>query len=150
MNLCVFEGRLVADPEVRKAGDVTVVNFRLAVDNEMKKDDATFLDFEAWAQGAEIIAKWFKKGSLIIIRDATAKNDSWEDKTTGEKRSRVKFRVNRFLFPPINKGNLNVDEESEPEPTTKTEDVPKTTTSRRGRRPASPPIEETEDDSIPF
>lgn len=114
MNLCIFEGYLTRDPELRHVPGsdgtlVGVVSFSIGIKNR-RTNKTSFPNFEAWGQTAEAIAKWFKKGYLIQVYSEHI-TDSWEDKTTGEKRSRDKFRVNNFEFPPINKGR-NQDEEA--------------------------------------
>lgn len=103
MNKCFFTGNLTRDPELRTLDDGTkVVNFGLAVNRPYKKgterlNETAFLDLEAWAQGAETIAKYFSKGEPITVA-ASVKMDTWEDKTTGQKRSKLKFRVDEFWF----------------------------------------------------
>lgn len=104
MNQCHFLGRLVAEPESRSVGDKQVVNFRLAVDRRYKKGgesakETAFLDCEAWDTGAETISKYLHKGDPIIVH-ASVKQEEWEDKNTGQKRSKLKFRVNSFEFVP--------------------------------------------------
>jgi single-strand DNA-binding protein len=115
MNLVMLTGNLTRDPEVRtfdremtsKDGNpytktVTVVNFGIATSRPFKKKDGTkdeetnFFDCEAWDTGAETIAKYFSKGSPILIQ-GSLKNDSWTDKE-GNNRKSTKIRVDRFEF----------------------------------------------------
>ena len=107
MNNCVFTGRLTRAPELKQTSSGTdVVNFGIAVNRPYKKADGSrsqetaFLECEAWDTGAKAINQYFKKGDLISIV-AEVKQDNWE--SNGEKRSRLKFRVSRFEFPPTNK-----------------------------------------------
>ncbi len=111
MNKCIFGGNFVRKPELKNVGskNTAVVNFSLAMNQKFVKDgetqnQATFLDFEAWDKRAETIEKYFDKGDYIIVY-ASAKNESWEDKESGQKRSRVKFRVDDFEFVPGRKKN---------------------------------------------
>ena len=64
-----FIGRFTKDPELKKAGDNSVVNFSLARNRDFSKDkDAVdFVDFVAWGKTAETIAKYFKKGNRIGV-----------------------------------------------------------------------------------
>ena len=64
-----FIGRFTKDPEIRKAGETSVVNFSLARNRDFSKDkDAVdFVDFVAWGKTAETIAKYFKKGNRIGV-----------------------------------------------------------------------------------
>jgi single-strand DNA-binding protein len=97
---------LTRDPELRTVGakGTAVVNFGIAVSRQFKKNtgetakETTFLEFEAWDSGAETINRHFKKGDPIIVH-CSAKTEQWEDKTSGQKRSRIKFRVNKFEWP---------------------------------------------------
>jgi len=105
VNQCHFLARLVAKPELKTVGgDKRVVNFRVAVDRRYKRGKETaketaFLDMEAWDTGADLIAKHLDKGQLAIFH-ASVKQEEWDDKTTGQKRSKLKFRVNSFDFVP--------------------------------------------------
>jgi single-strand DNA-binding protein len=105
MNQCHFLGNLAADPDLKTlSGDKRVVNFTVAVNRRFKRGTDTaketaFLPCEAWDSGADLISKHFKKGDPIIVH-ASVKQDEWEDKASGQKRSRLKFRVNQFEFVP--------------------------------------------------
>lgn len=104
MNQCHFYGNLTRDPELREfnSGSKKVV-FTLAVERYYKRKDnsggkeTSFLSFEAWDSAAELISERLRKGDPILIIDASARNDNWED-SEGKKRSRVFFRVNEFRF----------------------------------------------------
>lgn len=103
MNQCHFLGRLTRDPQLKDLGDnKKVVSFGMAINRPYKRGDQTvketaFIECEAWDSGADLIAKYFKKGSQILV-DASVKTDEWEDKATKERRTRNKFRVNKFYF----------------------------------------------------
>lgn len=110
MNKVHLMGRLVQDPVLRTVkgskGDVSVVSFCIAVSGKAYKDsegnrksDATFVECEAWDAGADTIAKWFKKGKVIVIEDGSLKQDTWTDKETGKKRSQLRVRCNQWSFP---------------------------------------------------
>ena len=128
MNLCVFAGNLTRDPEVRNVGSegTAVASFGIATNRKFKskngdmKDDTTFVECEAWSTAAETIGKYCKKGNYIIVY-CTAKNDNWED-TDGKKRSRVKFRVDRFEFVPgTRKQNNDFTPDEAPAPVDETQ-----------------------------
>jgi single stranded DNA-binding protein len=161
MNLCVFIGRLVRDPELRQVptndGDVNVVNFTLAVDGRKGRDgDAEFFDFEAWGQGADVINKWFRKGDPMVIRDAEARTEKWTDKETGGNRSKIRFRVNRFEFAPINRGKTKDEEAEAPDAGEKVEEKEAAETPPPPRRQVAPktgrpkratvPVDDDDDD----
>lgn len=105
MNICMFTGNLTRDVEIKTVGTTKVASFGLAVSRKFKKGDGTdkvetnFFDMEVWDKAAETIAKFFKKGSPITVQ-CSAKQETWDDKAGGGKRSKIKFRVDQFYFPP--------------------------------------------------
>jgi len=125
MNVCHFTGNLTRDPELRETQQgVAVVNFGLAVNRRFKrsngetKKEAAFLECEAWDSGARTINEYFKKGDAILVQ-CCARTESWE--VDGHKRSRIKFRVEKFEF--VNSGKnkpVNTDKDDAP----KTDDKP--------------------------
>jgi single-strand DNA-binding protein len=155
-----FIGNLTRDPEIRTVegkngkGPANVANFSVAV-NGRTKDDVVFYDCEVWAQAADVIVKYFKKGTPIAVLDAEGRNDTWNDKTTGEKRTKLKFRVNRFGFCPTDKGGSTGQTVVDATEDTATEEKE---LEHPPRRPASPPRRrapatvptEGDDEEIPF
>jgi single-stranded DNA-binding protein len=110
MNDCTFIGRFLSDPEIQKVaskGDkyTSVLNFRLVVTRRFRKSGEegttgkhdSFLDFEAWDSGADVIAKHFRKGDAIIVH-TSARNNSYET-PDGVRVNKVVFRVEKFDFP---------------------------------------------------
>jgi single-strand DNA-binding protein len=101
-------GRFVAKPELTTTAKGTnLTKFTLAFNERVKvKEEVVershFFDFEAWDKGAETICKYFDKGDVIVLNSVTPRQDKWEDKETGAKRSRVIFRLNEFSFLPSN------------------------------------------------
>jgi single-strand DNA-binding protein len=105
MNKVFLKGNLTRDPEVRNiesnGKNTAVVNFTLAVSRYFRKangdrdQETTFVNCEAWDSGAETIGKYLQKGSPLLVEGAI-KNERWEDKETGQKRSRDKVRVMSF------------------------------------------------------
>lgn len=101
MNLGIRQGNLVNEPELNKVNGTSVVRFTIAVNRKYKNREgewvrkAAFIHCEAWDKGGEMIAQYFRKGDPIIIHEEITQDD-WTDKNTGEKRSRLIFRVTRF------------------------------------------------------
>lgn len=154
MNLCIFEGRLTRDPEMRFTPQQTaVVSFSIAINNT-RYNRTAFPNVEAWANTAESIAKFFHKGDLIRVY-AELIQESWEDKTSGQKRQRDKYRILRFEFPPTNEArNRNNNEEVEVSQDVNAEER-HTNVRRAETSKVKPPnmslIEEEEDDQdLPF
>lgn len=70
MNKLVLLGRITRDPELRQAGETSVVNFSVAVDRKFKKDGGQEADFPscvAFGKTAEFISKYFKRGMKIAL-----------------------------------------------------------------------------------
>lgn len=72
MNKVILIGRLVKDPEVKTTQSQTAVcSFTIAVDRKFKNADgerqADFLNCVAWRQQAELLGRYFQKGSRIGI-----------------------------------------------------------------------------------
>ena len=104
MNLVILKANLTRDPEVRylPAG-TAIASFGVAVNRKWKsesgeqKEEVSFFDVDAWGKTAETIAQWFRKGSPILIT-GRLKQETWDDKQTGQKRSKVKIVLDRFEF----------------------------------------------------
>jgi len=113
MNLVIIKGNVTRDPEMRYLPNGTAVcDLGVAVNrtwidqNGEKKEEVNFFDCQAWAKTAEIIAQYFKKGKPILVQ-GRLKQDTWEDKKTGDKRSKVRIVVDRFEFCGDTKDNAN-------------------------------------------
>jgi single-strand DNA-binding protein len=99
-------GNLGRDPEIRyTAGGQAVCNLRMATsrawtdkDSGQRKEETEWHDVEVWGKQAEACAEHLKKGRAVYVQ-GRLKTDSWEDKTTKEKKSRVKIigETVRFL-----------------------------------------------------
>lgn len=89
LNQWTGTGRLTKDIELRTTtSGKTVGQFTLAVSRQGKDDGADFFDVTVWEKTAEIIEKYTQKGSRILV-SGRLQQESWEDKTSGQKRSRV-------------------------------------------------------------
>lgn len=104
MNKVLLMGNLTRDVEVRTTpGNHTVAGFSIAVNERWKdksgeqKETVAFIDCEAWDKTGENIAKFFNKGSRIIV-EGKLRQDTWTDKTDGSKRSKLKVNVETFHF----------------------------------------------------
>ena len=104
MNLVVLKGNLTRDPEVRQtSGGNSVTNCAIAVNRRVKRgdnwvDEATFVEFSIWGSRGEAFAKYHKKGSAALLSQGRLQLDQWEDKQSGEKRSKLKVVVNEWEF----------------------------------------------------
>lgn len=92
-------GNLTRDPEMKYTGKGTAVaNTALAInenytdDSGQKMESTIFIDITAWQRTAEILCEYCKKGSLIFV-EGKLKMDSWDDKQTGAKRTKITVTV---------------------------------------------------------
>jgi single-strand DNA-binding protein len=99
MNITTMSGNITRDPELRVTpSGATVCNFTIANNRKWKdqngqeKEEVTFLDVAAWNKTAEVIAKFFGKGDPILVH-GPLKMEQWDDKQTGQKRSRLKLDI---------------------------------------------------------
>jgi single-strand DNA-binding protein len=145
MNNCMFAGNLVKEVGIRDAKGTPVGEFTLAInerykdkDGQWKDKEPSFLDFEIWGERAKYLADVTKNGTGLVVT-CSAQQDRWEDKETGGKRSKVKFRVNDFKVTTIPSRNGSAGEaegEAEQQP-------PAKNTSKKQKPPAG-------DEEIPF
>ena len=94
-NKVILMGNLTRDPELRYTPKGTAlaklglaVNRRWTSETGESKEEVTFVDVEAWGVQAENISKYMKKGSPLLI-EGRLRLDQWDDKQTGQKRSKL-------------------------------------------------------------
>lgn len=96
-------GHVTRDPELKytpsgkavaKAGLAT--NHRYG-QGDQAKDDVCFIDFEIWGPSAESMCKFVRKGDAILI-EGRLKMDQWDDKASGQKRTKHVISVSKWSF----------------------------------------------------
>jgi single-strand DNA-binding protein len=105
LNKCLLMGRMSRDVEAHSFADGSkAVNFGFVVNNKKKnqqtgkwEDEPVWLECAAFGKTAEFIDKYFQKGSQAFL-EGHLKLDQWNDKNTGEKRSRLKIIVDNAQF----------------------------------------------------
>jgi len=102
----IIMGNLTRDPEMRTTPNGTnVCSFTVAVNRSYRDgsgnnvEQVSFLDCVAWTKQGEIIGQYAKKGSGVLV-SGRLEQRSWEDKNSGQKRSRVEIIVEDFNFLP--------------------------------------------------
>ncbi|MGI0483097.1 single-stranded DNA-binding protein [Geminocystis sp. CENA526] len=97
LNIVHLVGRAGSNPEIRYLDSGKILcKFNIAVNRRSKKEDQPdWFELEIWDKTAEIAANYVKKGSLVGIQ-GSLKIDSWNDKTTGNKRTKPLIRVNNL------------------------------------------------------
>ncbi|HVA49338.1 MAG TPA: single-stranded DNA-binding protein [Pirellulales bacterium] len=95
-NRVILVGNLTRDPELRYIPSGTAVTeIGLAVNNRRKTpngdwaEEPVFVDVTLWERNAEVAAEYLRKGSPVLI-EGHLKMDQWQDKNTGDKRSKLK------------------------------------------------------------
>jgi single-strand DNA-binding protein len=95
-NKVILLGNLTRDPEVRytpKGTAVTdlglAVNRTYTADNGEKREEVTFVDVTFWGRTAEVAGEDLKKGRPVFV-EGRLQLDSWDDKTSGQKRTKLK------------------------------------------------------------
>ena len=96
-NKVILVGNLTRDPEVRYIpSGAAVCDIGLAVNSQWtdrktneRKEEVTFIDVTLWGRTAEIAGEYLAKGRPVLI-EGRLHLDSWEDKESGQKRSKLK------------------------------------------------------------
>jgi len=103
-NKVYLIGNLTRDPELRVTPKGTAIcQFGLAVNRSFKdesgsmREETTFVDVEAWGRQGETISKYCQRGRPLFV-EGRLKLDQWEDKASGQKRSRLKVVLEGFQF----------------------------------------------------
>ena len=90
LNTIIIQGRIVRDPELRRTGSgIAVASFTVAVDRDFAQDgnkETDFIDCVAWRQTGEFVSKYFKKGSMIVVK-GRLQIRGWTDKDGNKRKS---------------------------------------------------------------
>ena len=96
LNKVMIMGNLTRDPEVKYTPKGTAVaDLALAInrvystDAGEKREETTYVDVELWGRQAEIAGEYLRKGRPVYI-EGRLKLDTWDDKQTGQKRSKMR------------------------------------------------------------
>lgn len=111
LNKVLLLGNLTRDPELRHTPKGSAVaDFGLAVNRKVQdgsggwKDETTFVDVTVWGSSAENAHKYLTKGRGVFI-EGRLQMDVWDDKTTGQKRTKLKVVADNLQFLPDGKTN---------------------------------------------
>lgn len=103
-NKVILIGNLTRDPELRYTPKgVAIAKIGLAVNRQWKneagekKEECVFVDVDSFGRQAETLAQYLKKGSPLMV-EGRLKLDEWDDKATGQKRSRLGVVLEGFQF----------------------------------------------------
>ena len=150
LNKVMLMGNLTRDPETRytpKGQAVTdiglAINRRYKVENETR-EEATFVDVTFWGKAAEIIGQHMKKGRPLYV-EGRLQLDSWDDKQTGQKKSRLKVIGDEFQFIGSKDGSSGESRRDDDN-----DDRPARPASPGGKASPAPPPGHTDGDEIDF
>lgn len=100
----IIAGNVTRDPEMRTTPSGSqVCSFTIAVNRSFRGSDGnqqesvSYLDCVAWGKSGETINQYIHKGSALLV-SGRLEQRSWDDKNTGQKRSRVEIVVDDFSF----------------------------------------------------
>jgi single-strand DNA-binding protein len=107
-NRVTLVGNLTRDPETRTMdgfnhSSLTITEFGLAVSRKYRtsagedREEVLFIDCTAFGKRAETLGQFARKGRLMLI-EGRLKLDTWEEKTSGAKRSKISVVVENFQF----------------------------------------------------
>jgi len=103
-NKVELAGHTTRDIELRYLPKGTCVgDFSLAVNRRWKddsgeqKEEVSFINCVAFGKTAETLAQYVKKGHPLFIA-GRLRQETWQDKTTGQNRQAIKVIVGEFQF----------------------------------------------------
>src|SRR5260221_10272531 len=96
-NKVILLGNLTRDPQVRYTpSGSAVAELGLAVNRywfdkatNSRREETTFVDVTLWGRDAEVAGEYLAKGRPVLI-EGRLQLDTWDDKTTGQKRSKLR------------------------------------------------------------
>lgn len=101
-NRVILMGNLTRDPQLRYLPNQTaVVDIGLAVNHRYRtssgedREEVMFIDCTAFGKQAEVINQYCQKGRPLLV-EGRLKLDTWDDKQTGQKRSKHKITIDNF------------------------------------------------------
>lgn len=146
-NKVILAGNLTRDPELRYTPKgAAIARITLAVNRTYtaseggeKKEEVTFVDVDIWNRQAEVIAQYVKKGQPLLV-EGRLKQDTWEDKNTKQKVSKLRVVLESFSF--LSSGNRGGDGGPAP--------APARPSASAAPAPEPPDNEPPHDDEVPF
>lgn len=119
-NKVILVGNLTRDPELRySAKGTAIAKIGIAVNRRWRneagewQEEVTFVDVDAFGRQAETIGQYLKRGRPIMI-EGRLKLDQWEDKASGQKRSRLGVVMENFQFLDSGRGGGDGDGDGGP------------------------------------
>jgi single-strand DNA-binding protein len=156
-NKVILVGNLTRDPELRYTPKGTAVaKLGMAINRVWKndagesKEEVTFVDVDAFGKQAETLAQYMRKGRQILV-EGRLKLDQWDDKQTGQKRSRMGVVLETFTF--LGSGNRDDaggESAPRPRPTPGVAPAGAPSSPAPANEPSEPDGHPPEEDDVPF
>ncbi len=159
-NKVILIGNLTRDPELKYTAKGTAITMiTVAVNRRWKneagewQEDVTFVGVDAFGRQAETIGQYLKKGRSIMV-EGRLKLDQWDDKATGQKRSKLGVVLENFQF--MDSGRTGGEGGHENAPASSANSAPTSSSGRVAQAtPATPPPADDADalpseDDVPF
>ena len=103
-NKVILVGNVTRDPELKfSTKGMPIGRLGIAVNRKWKsesgeqKEEVTFVDVDCFGKQAETVGQYLKKGRSVLI-EGRLKLDQWDDKATGQKRSKLGVVMESFQF----------------------------------------------------
>ena len=146
LNRVTLIGNLTRDPELRHTPKGTAVaELGMAINRDWKDEsgnkqsETTFLDVVLWGRQAEIAQQYLTKGKPVYI-EGRLQMETWDDKETGKKRSKLKIVGEQMQFLGSAKDSGDLGERL----------APQSRPQQQQRQQAAPADDFQDDDDIPF
>ena len=98
INQVILMGRLTRDPEQRTTtSGKGIASFSIAVDRGGQEDAADFFDVTAWEKLGDLVMQYLAKGRRVLVQ-GRLRQDSWDDKETGKRRTRIEVVATDVTF----------------------------------------------------
>jgi len=102
-NKVMVMGNITRDPEVRytpkgtAVSDISLAVNRVSGTGDQRNEETTFIDVTLWGRQAELAGEYLQKGRPVFI-EGRLQMDTWDDKATGQKRSKLKVVGENMQF----------------------------------------------------
>lgn len=157
LNKVLLMGNLTRDPEKRVTPSGTTivklgmaVNRRYSTQDGEQREEVTYIDIDAFGRQAEVIAQYCQKGRPLFV-EGRLKLDTWQDKTSGENRSKMSVVLENFQFLGSGPGQGGGGNAPAPEGYEQTSPPPRSRRPSGGNAPAASNQSPPEfDDDVPF
>ena len=156
LNKVMLIGNLTRDPELRHTPKGTAVSeISMAInrvwnnDQGQKQEETTFVEVTLWGRQAELAQQYLTKGRPVYI-EGRLQLDSWDDKETGKKRSKLRVIGENMQFLSSGTGAGGGNSGGYSERPQQSSSAPQQRSGPPQGASAAPADDFQEDDDIPF